>query len=125
MIYGVIGAVLAFLGVAAGAFGAHGLTQALPPDRLAVFETGARYHIVHALALLFVAWATTLDGGQTSARLAGILFVAGTVVFSGSLYLLAVTGVRWLGAITPIGGVCFLGGWLALAWALSRGLVSS
>jgi len=82
---------------------------------LATFETGVRYHLFHALGLLAVAWAATRwPGGSVVA--AGWLFVAGTLIFSGSLYLLAITGVRWLGAITPFGGVCFLAGWLVLAW---------
>ena len=115
-----LGAVLAGLAVAAGAFGAHGLRGRLDADMLAVFETGARYQMYHALALLGVAWATTRwpDGG---AGVAGWLFVAGIVVFCGSLYALSLSGVRWLGAITPLGGVCFLAGWGALAWTVWRG----
>ena len=82
---------------------------------LQVFDTGLRYHMFHALGLLAVGWAATRwpGGGVTAA---GWLFVAGTLIFSGSLYLLALTGQRWLGAITPLGGLCFLAGWLALAW---------
>jgi uncharacterized membrane protein YgdD (TMEM256/DUF423 family) len=115
-----LGAVLAGLAVAAGAFGAHGLRGRLDADLLAVFETAARYQMYHALALLGVAWATTRwpDGG---AGLAGWLFVAGIAIFSGSLYALALSGTRWLGAITPIGGVCFLAGWGVLAWTAWRG----
>lgn len=116
----VAGAISGFLGVALGAFGAHGLKARVPPDLLAVFETGVRYHLVHALALLAVAWAAERWPG-TAPGAAGALFLAGIVVFSGSLYLLVLTGQRWLGAITPIGGVCFLAGWLALAWAAWRG----
>ncbi len=88
---------------------------------LATFETGVRYHMFHALGLFAVAWAATRwPGGATTA--AGWLFVAGTLIFSGSLYLLAITGVRWLGAITPLGGLCFLAGWLVLGWrAFSSG----
>lgn len=115
----VVGATLAFLGVAAGAFGAHALEGRVPRDLVRVFETGARYHLVHALALTFV--------GLASARwtdplwtVAGWLFVAGVVVFSGSLYALALTGVRWLGAVTPLGGVAFLAGWLAVVAAAWR-----
>jgi uncharacterized membrane protein YgdD (TMEM256/DUF423 family) len=111
-----IAAVSAGLAVALGAFAAHGLRARLSPDALQTFETGARYHMYHALALLAVAWVVTRwPGGATTA--AGWLFIAGTVLFSGSLYLLAVTGVRMLGAITPIGGLAFILGWLALAWA--------
>jgi uncharacterized membrane protein YgdD (TMEM256/DUF423 family) len=83
---------------------------------LAVFETGARYHMYHALALLAVAWVSARGPGA-AASTAGWLFIAGTVLFSGSLYLLATTGARWLGAITPLGGACFVAGWLALALA--------
>ena len=108
-----IGAASALVAVAAGAFGAHGLRSRLTPDLLAVFETGARYHMYHALALLASAWAVTRWPGPWPVR-AGWLFVVGTVVFSGSLYALALTGVRWLGAITPLGGVAFLAGWVCL-----------
>lgn len=114
----VVGATLAFLGVAAGAFGAHALEGRIAPDLLQVFDTGSRYHVVHALALVFV--------GLASARwpdplwtVAGWLFATGVVVFSGSLYALALSGARWLGAVTPLGGVAFLAGWLvvvAAAW---------
>jgi uncharacterized membrane protein YgdD (TMEM256/DUF423 family) len=111
-----LGAVSAGVAVALGAFAAHGLRSRISPEALATFETGARYHMYHALALLAVAWAATRwPGAAVSA--AGWLFVAGTVLFSGSLYLLAVTGVRALGAITPLGGLAFILGWLALAWA--------
>jgi uncharacterized membrane protein YgdD (TMEM256/DUF423 family) len=82
---------------------------------LATFETGVRYHMFHALGLFAVAWAATRwPGGGVIA--AGWLFVAGTLIFSGSLYLLSITGARWLGAITPLGGLCFLAGWLLLGW---------
>jgi uncharacterized membrane protein YgdD (TMEM256/DUF423 family) len=114
-----LGAALAGIAVAAGAFGAHGLRGRLEPEMLAVFETAVRYQMYHALALLAVAWATTRwpDGG---AGLAGWLFVAGIVVFSGSLYVLALSGLRWLGAVTPLGGLCFLAGWGTLAWTMWR-----
>jgi uncharacterized membrane protein YgdD (TMEM256/DUF423 family) len=115
-----LGAVSGALAVVAGAFGAHGLRGSLSPDLLAVFETAARYHMYHALALIAVAAiATRLPGRRADA--AGWLFVAGTVVFSGSLYLLALGGPRWLGAITPLGGLCFIVGWVALAWSAVRG----
>lgn len=115
-----LGAASGFIGVAAGAFGAHALKARLSADLLATFEVGVRYQLVHALALLAVAWAATRwPGAATTA--AGICFVAGTLVFSGSLYLLVLTGQRWLGAVTPIGGVLLLAGWLALAWAAWRG----
>lgn len=111
-----LGCLFAFAAVAAGAFGAHALRARLSPEMLAVWETGARYQMYHALALLAVAMAAGRwpGGGWT---LAGWLFTAGIVVFSGSLYLLAFSGVRWLGAITPLGGLCFLAGWIALALA--------
>lgn len=115
-----LGAALAFTGVAAGAFGAHGLRGRVTPELLEVFETGARYHVYHALGLLAVAWAATRWPGPGTTA-AGWLFVAGIVLFSGSLYLLALTGQRWLGAVTPLGGVAFLAGWLALVWASLRG----
>jgi uncharacterized membrane protein YgdD (TMEM256/DUF423 family) len=111
----VIGAVSGALGVAAGAFGAHTLKMRLSPDMLAVFETGVRYHLIHALALLAVAWAGT-RWKSWAVVAAGWLFVAGIVLFSGSLYALSLSGVRALGAITPLGGVAFIVGWLLLAW---------
>jgi len=114
-----LGSLSALVGVAAGAFGAHALRARLAPDLLAVFETAARYQMYHALALLAVAWAVGRWPGPLPAW-AGWLFVAGTLLFSGSLYALALSGVRWLGAITPLGGVCFLAGWLCLALAARR-----
>ncbi len=113
----VAGAVSAFLSVGAGAFGAHALRARLAPDLLAVFETGARYQMFHALALLAVAWAVERWPGAAGA---GWLFLAGTVLFSGSLYALALTGARGLGAVTPVGGLAFLAGWLWLAWSALR-----
>ena len=113
------GTVSAFVAVALGAFAAHGLRARLAPELLAVFETGVRYQMYHALALLAVAWACTRwPGSLVSAG--GWLFVAGTLLFSGSLYVLALTGVRWLGAITPLGGLAFLAGWLCLALAAAK-----
>jgi uncharacterized membrane protein YgdD (TMEM256/DUF423 family) len=111
-----LGAISAGLAVALGAFAAHGLRSRISAEALATFETGARYHMYHALALLAVAWAVT-RWPSALASAAGWFFVAGTVLFSGSLYLLAVTGVRALGAITPLGGLAFILGWLALAWS--------
>lgn len=116
-----IGALSGLVAVAAGAFGAHGLKARLAPDLLAVFETGARYQMYHALALVLVgvlALRVSPDAqGLSSLKWAGGLFLAGTLLFSGSLYVLALSGQRWLGAVTPLGGLCFLAGWLALAWA--------
>ncbi len=114
-----LGAVSAGISVAAGAFGAHALRARLAPDLLAVFETGARYQMYHALGLVAVAWAAA-RWPTGAASLAGWLFVAGTVLFSGSLYALALSGARWLGAVTPLGGVAFLAGWAALAWVALR-----
>jgi uncharacterized membrane protein YgdD (TMEM256/DUF423 family) len=114
-----LGAITAGLAVAAGAFAAHGLKSRLEPDLLAVFETGARYQMYHGLALFAVAW-TVARWPEGGAALAGWLFLAGIVIFSGSLYLLALTGVRWLGAVTPLGGLAFLGGWAVLAWTALR-----
>ena len=115
-----LGALSAFIAVAAGAFGAHALRDRLDPGMLAAFETGARYQMYHALALMVVAWASTRWSGKLTAA-AGWMFVAGTVLFSGSLYAMALTGQRSLGAITPLGGVAFLTGWLCLAFAARRG----
>ena len=111
-----IGVALAGLGVGLGAFGAHGLRARVSADLLAVFETGVRYQMYHALALIGISLAWTR---WSSAHLtaAGWLFVAGVGLFSGSLYLLTVTGARWWGAVTPLGGVCFLAGWIALLLA--------
>jgi uncharacterized membrane protein YgdD (TMEM256/DUF423 family) len=111
-----LGALGGFLAVAFGAFGAHALRSRLSPEMLAVFETGVRYQMYHALALLLVA-ATIPHLGGWLVRTAGWLFTAGIVIFSGSLYLLAMTGVTILGAITPIGGLAFLAGWACLAIA--------
>ncbi len=117
--FAIAGSLSAFVAVAAGAFGAHGLRSRLSPEMLTAFETGARYEMYHALALIALAWAAT-RWPAPPVRAAGWLFIAGTVLFSGSLYLLALTGVRWLGAVTPIGGLSFLGGWLALAAVVWR-----
>ncbi len=110
-----IGSLSAFLAVVLGAFAAHGLKHRLDPDMLNAFEVGVRYQFYHALALLGTAWAINRWPDAVGAT-AGWLFVAGTVIFSGSLYGLSITSVRWLGAITPVGGLAFLGGWICLAW---------
>lgn len=112
--FAVAGCAAGFLAVALGAFAAHGLRERLDPAMHAVFETAVRYQFYHALALLAVAWLAGV-AGEGRARAAGGLFIAGIIVFSGSLYLLALTGIRWLGAITPVGGLCLLGGWVVLA----------
>ena len=118
--FAVLASLSAGLAVAAGAFGAHALRARLPAEALAVFETAARYQMYHALALFGVAWAFT-QWPQPLVRAAGWLFVGGTLVFSGSLYILSTTGQRWLGAVTPLGGLLFLAGWLALAIGIWRG----
>ncbi|MDF3933034.1 DUF423 domain-containing protein [Pseudomonas citronellolis] len=109
-----------FTGVGLGAFAAHGLKSRLSADYLAVFQTGVHYQMLHALALLGVALLSAHVGGRL-VGFAGWFFVAGILIFSGSLYLLTLTSTPVLGAITPIGGVCFLVGWLCLglaAWKL-------
>jgi uncharacterized membrane protein YgdD (TMEM256/DUF423 family) len=111
-----VGAVAAFLGVTLGAFGAHGLRGRLSPEMFAVFQTGVQYHMYHALALLIVSGIMGRLSGWLI-QTAGWLFVAGIVLFSGSLYVLALTGITMLGAITPIGGLAFLLGWGCLAFA--------
>jgi uncharacterized membrane protein YgdD (TMEM256/DUF423 family) len=110
-----IGAVLGFLGVAFGAFAAHGLRSRISPDMLAVFETGVRYQMYHVFAVLIVAAAIGHAGSARLLVLAGWSFVAGILLFSGSLYALTLSGVGVLGAITPVGGVLFLIGWACLA----------
>jgi uncharacterized membrane protein YgdD (TMEM256/DUF423 family) len=120
MIWARVGAILMFLGVGLGAFGAHALQKRLSPEMLAVFETGVRYHFVHALGLFVVAWLHTRHPSSLVTG-AGWSLTLGVVVFSGSLYLLSVTGVRWLGAITPIGGTAFLVGWVLVALAAISG----
>lgn len=117
--YLALGAISAGLAVALGAFAAHALKARLDPQQLAVFEVGARYQMYHALALLAVG----LLAERRPSRLlvwSGALFLAGTLLFSGSLYALGLSGVRWLGAITPFGGVAFLAGWGCLAAAALR-----
>lgn len=118
--WGALGALSACVAVLAGAFGAHALRARLTPDLLAVFETATRYQMFHALALFAVGWSVA-RGRRPAVAAAGRLFLVGTVLFSGSLYALALTGVRGLGAVTPLGGLCLIAGWLALAWGLWRG----
>lgn len=115
-----IGAVTAAIGVGLGAFGAHGLKSRVSPEMLVVFETAVRYHMIHALGLLAIGWAATRWPGGT-VQAAGIAMLAGIVVFSGSLYVMVLTGARWLGAVTPLGGLSFIVAWLLLAWAALRG----
>ena len=113
------GSISAFVAVAAGAFAAHALKSILAPGALAVFETAARYQMYHALGLLAVAWVCSRFAHRL-ARVAGWCFVTGTVLFCGSLYALALSGVGMLGAITPVGGIVWLAGWICLAWLAWR-----
>ena len=118
----VLGCVFAVLGVAAGAFGAHALRDILAAKSLEIYDTAARYQLIHALALVFTGLgAATWPNSRW--RVAGGLFTLGIVVFSGSLYVLSLTGIGWLGAVTPIGGACFLAGWLIAASATLKGAV--
>jgi uncharacterized membrane protein YgdD (TMEM256/DUF423 family) len=107
------------MAVALGAFGTHALKDRLSPDMLAVWHTGVEYHLAHSLAAVLAGLIYDFRGGRL-VRIAGWCFIAGSVVFGGSLYVLAVTGLRWMGAITPLGGLCFLIGWLLLAIAGCR-----
>ena len=114
MIFLILGSISAFLAVAFGAFGAHALKSSITPEMLTIFETGVRYQMYHSFALIVVGWAAE-KYPQPLFAIAGWCIVAGIVLFSGSLYSLAISGVRWLGAITPFGGLAFLAGWLLLA----------
>lgn len=118
--YAVAASVSALIAVAAGAFGAHALRARLEPRMLEVFETATRYQMYHVVGLFVAAWFLS-HGECPPARWAARLFLAGTVIFSGSLYALALTGMRQFGMITPAGGVAFLAGWLCLAFAARRG----
>lgn len=115
----IVAAVNGFLAVAAGAFGAHGLQGRIDAHALGIFETGARYQMYHALAIGLAALAGR-GGASPSAHLACVLFFVGIVLFSGSLYLLALTGTRAIGIVTPFGGLAFLAGWAALAYAATK-----
>lgn len=116
-----IAAINGFLAVAAGAFAAHGLQGHLDAHAREIFETGARYHMYHALALGLTAFAMR-GAASEAAKMAAAFFLGGIVLFSGSLYLLALTGITTFALVTPIGGVAFLAGWAALAWAAYKGL---
>lgn len=113
----IAGAAMAGLSVAIGAFGAHALRARLEPARMATFETAVQYHMLHALALLAAAALMGRVQSQNLLLASGGLFAVGIFLFSGSLYALAITGITWLGAITPLGGVAFIGGWLCLGMA--------
>ncbi len=116
-----LGALSGALAVILGAFGAHALRARISPELLDTFETGVRYQMYHALALLAVGFVISRSGPSTLLSAAGWLLIAGTLIFSGSLYLLALTNIKWLGAITPLGGVAFILGWLCFAFGLWRG----
>jgi len=117
--FATLGSIFAALAVVLGAFGAHALRATLSASDLATFEIGVRYQMYHAVGLFVVAWATTQWSAAT-VTWAGWAFVVGILVFSGSLYVLVLSGQRWLGAITPIGGVAFILGWALLAWTVAR-----
>lgn len=106
--------------MAAGAFGAHALRARIAPEMLAVFETASRYQMFHSLALLAASWACSRWPGAP-AQAAGWFFIVGTVIFSGSLYVLSLSGLRWLGALTPLGGLALMAGWLCLAVSAWKG----
>ena len=115
-----VGAALGFVAVAAGAFGAHALKARLDPEQLAWWDTGARYLALHAPAALA---ASLLEAqGRPRARAARLCFGVGGVIFAGTLWAMALGGPRWLGAVTPLGGLSLLAGWLSLGWAGSRGV---
>lgn len=117
------GAVFMALSVAIGAFGAHMLEGKITADEMAIYETGVHYHMIHGIAVIITGLAAGLFGESRKLFWAGVLFSAGIIIFSGSLYVLSLSGIKWLGAITPIGGVSFIAGWLILmssAWNRTR-----
>ncbi len=116
------GSILAFLGVALGAFGTHGLKTRIASDLLDIYQTGVQYHLIHALAVILTGLVLLHVQNPTIFQIAGWCFIGGIFVFSGSLYLLAITNVRILGAITPIGGLAFLAGWLLITWGTFKHL---
>lgn len=117
----IIGSILGGIAVATGAFGAHGLKNLVSPENLETWDKAVRYQMYHALGLLALAWAITHWPDQARwLVIGGWLFLAGIILFSGSLYILVLSGVRWLGAITPLGGVAFVAGWLCLVIAVWR-----
>ena len=119
MQFGVAGALFAATAVGAGAFGAHALKAIVSPPMLVVYETAVRYQMYHALGLFVVAWLCR-DSNDRWAIKAGWLFFAGILLFSGSLYIVALAGIPWMGAMTPLGGLAFIAGWLCIALALWR-----
>jgi uncharacterized membrane protein YgdD (TMEM256/DUF423 family) len=116
-VFMIIGSLNMLLSVALGAFGAHGLKARISADMLEVFKTGVQYHMVHALGILLIALFAEKLGESSLALWSGWIMFAGIVLFSGSLYALSTTGIKVLGAITPLGGLCFLASWVLLAVA--------
>jgi uncharacterized membrane protein YgdD (TMEM256/DUF423 family) len=115
-----LGACAAALGVVLGAFGAHGLKARLGPELLAVYQTAVQYHLWHALGLVAIGIVAIHLPASAPLKWAGWLMLAGIVLFSGSLYVLAIAGVRWLGAVTPFGGAAFIAAWVTFAWAVLK-----
>lgn len=115
----ILGAVLAALAVGLGAFGAHFLKAKILPADLLIFETGVKYHMYHALGLILLG-ILGLHYGLNMVNISAVLILTGIILFSGSLYLLVFTGLRWMGIITPLGGLCFISGWIILALKLFR-----
>jgi len=121
-LFAMLGAINMALGVILGAFGAHALKTRLSPEMLSVFQTGVQYHIYHALGMFMVAALLIPYPNAGGLRTGGWILFAGILLFSGSLYLMALTGIRWFGPITPIGGACFIIGWIWIFWAVLREL---
>ena len=117
----VLGSINAFLAIALGAFGAHGLKERISSEMLVVYQTGVQYHIIHSMALILLGLMARCFEHDRLPMWAGCLFMAGILVFSGSLYILSLTGVRGWGMVTPLGGLSFLAGWITLAAAAARG----
>jgi uncharacterized membrane protein YgdD (TMEM256/DUF423 family) len=117
-----LGSIAMALAVTLGAFGAHGLKSKLTTEMLDIFETGVRYHFYHALGLLLIGTIANWLPNSSLLSWSGWLMIAGILIFSGSLYILSISGIRWLGAITPIGGLCFIASWVLLAITIWKGL---
>ncbi len=113
----IIGSITMALAVGLGAFGAHGLKEILTDEMLDIFETGVKYHFYHAIGLLVIALVAQLIPNSSLLQWSGWLMLAGIIIFSGSLYVLSISGIRWMGAITPIGGLCFILAWILLTLA--------
>ena len=111
-----LAAINGFLAVSLGAFAAHGLKDRLSPELMNTFQTGVQYHMYHALALFGIGLLSISYPASVQLKVSGYLFMLGIVLFSGSLYVLSISGIRWLGAITPLGGLCFLAAWASLCW---------